>query len=192
MITRKQGHIIPERRTRMTMKCQSSVSKAMTKSSKSSARTADMRTEFSNCALVRPVRGQGSHGSPLLMSCQAKPLLHDDQGQDAGEAGRDAAGRREERHGKSNLKPEVKHVTKEVRSATGPPAKGEYRAKEPTHAEYERHQRCHIPFRAWCQSCVAGRGRNNHHLHGTLKDDGHGDPNATPMFAMDYGFLKKR
>lgn len=57
--------------------------------------------------------------------------------------------------------------------------------KEPTAAERLRHEATHIPYRAWCQQCVRGRGRCKPHFRRT-------DPqpeNAIPKITMDYFFL---
>ena len=35
--------------------------------------------------------------------------------------------------------------------------------REPTEAERIRHEATHVPYRAWCQHCVRGRGRRKPH-----------------------------
>ena len=57
--------------------------------------------------------------------------------------------------------------------------------KEPTAAERLKHEATHLPYRAWCQHCVRGRGRCKPHYR---KTGGHGD-NAIPKITMDYFFL---
>jgi len=53
----------------------------------------------------------------------------------------------------------------------------------PSRWERERHEVSHVPFRAWCATCVAGRGVKSPHK--TRRRDG----NDLPRFSMDYGFL---
>ena len=44
----------------------------------------------------------------------------------------------------------------------------------------------HVPYRAWCTSCVAGRGRSDgHHAPAHVAE-------ATPVVVIDYGYLDKR
>ena len=57
---------------------------------------------------------------------------------------------------------------------------------DPTSAELEAHNVCHLPFRAWCRACVAGRGRADHHRRLDTEDAG----KAT--LACDYAFMGKR
>lgn len=33
----------------------------------------------------------------------------------------------------------------------------------PTEAEVREHETTHIPYRSWCPSCIAGRGRDRRH-----------------------------
>ena len=36
---------------------------------------------------------------------------------------------------------------------------------EPTEREREEHELTHVPFRAWCKACVAGKAQNDPHYH---------------------------
>ena len=53
----------------------------------------------------------------------------------------------------------------------------------PSGGEQLRHSLTHLPYAAWCESCVTGRGQEEQHRkrHPTLKH--------TPTLAMDYCFL---
>eukprot|EP00973_Karenia_brevis_P089269 12379835-Karenia_brevis.AAC.1 len=44
----------------------------------------------------------------------------------------------------------------------------------------------HATYRPWCRSCVAGRGRSQPHFSITP------DVHATPIVAVDYGYLEAR
>ena len=57
---------------------------------------------------------------------------------------------------------------------------------EPTRQEREEHEVDHEPYRAWCQACVAGRGRAQYHITADHSDD------AVPVLGVDYGYLSKR
>ena len=54
----------------------------------------------------------------------------------------------------------------------------------PPAAEVERHNMCHLPFRAWCRSCVVGRGKDKAFLNLQAERE-----HATPTIAHDYLFL---
>ena len=47
------------------------------------------------------------------------------------------------------------------------PEKGEHRVvkapRVPTHEERNAHEAIHIPHEEWCETCMAGRGRNKPH-----------------------------
>ena len=58
--------------------------------------------------------------------------------------------------------------------------------KEPTEAERLAHNRTHIPFADWRESCVRGRGR--HDPHRVRQDQDEGDP--LPVVQCDYFFFK--
>ena len=55
-----------------------------------------------------------------------------------------------------------------------------------TAEERAKHEVTHMPFRAWCQHCVRGRGRNRPHLRKRGDTD---DEIAIPKVALDYFFL---
>ena len=44
-----------------------------------------------------------------------------------------------------------------------PMSVGRRQPNEPTEAERLAHNRTHIPFADWCESCVRGRGRDDLH-----------------------------
>jgi len=60
------------------------------------------------------------------------------------------------------------------------------RPHEPTPQEIEEHNKLHEPYRAWCASCVSGRGRVEYHRGRDHAQD------AIPVLGVDYGFLSKK
>ena len=63
--------------------------------------------------------------------------------------------------------PEVQVAAEEERPAVRP----QRGPGEPTAAEREEHAASHVPYRAWCRSCVAGRGRSRAHLAVDHRED---------------------
>eukprot|EP00971_Amphidinium_carterae_P145667 2887009-Amphidinium_carterae.1 len=56
----------------------------------------------------------------------------------------------------------------------------------PTELEVEQHLASgHVPYRTWCRSCVAGKGRSQTHFH----HDEAEDDRARPVIALDYCYL---
>ena len=54
---------------------------------------------------------------------------------------------------------------------------------QPTEEERELHNATHEPYRAWCEHCVAGRGKIDAHILYDHSQD------AVPVFGIDYGYL---
>ncbi|CAK0839054.1 unnamed protein product [Prorocentrum cordatum] len=54
-------------------------------------------------------------------------------------------------------------------------------------AEWDAHQLTHLPFRSWCESCVAGKAAEDPHRQLQQAPDG-----ATPKVCMDYLFLTQK
>ena len=54
----------------------------------------------------------------------------------------------------------------------------------PTEDEIREHETTHIPFRAWCPSCVQGQAVNDPHFRRKLKDR-----YSKPQISIDYSFL---
>ena len=46
------------------------------------------------------------------------------------------------------------------------------------------HRLTHMPYRSWCEDCVAGRSRRDAHSRS-------GEEALMPVIAMDYAFLGK-
>ena len=42
-------------------------------------------------------------------------------------------------------------------------SKGIRMDNRPSAKEVEEHERTHIPFRIWCEHCIMGRGKEDHH-----------------------------
>ena len=63
---------------------------------------------------------------------------------------------------------------------------GRRQPNEPTEAERLAHNRTHIPFADWCESCVRGRGRDDPHR---ARQD-HVEGNPIPVVQCDYCFFK--
>ena len=53
----------------------------------------------------------------------------------------------------------------------------------PTQAEIEEHNATHLPYRAWCPHCVAGRGISGHH---SMHQDG---KKMGITISLDYCFM---
>ena len=65
------------------------------------------------------------------------------------------------------------------------PRKATRRPHEPTAQEKPDHEELHEPYREWCAVCVAGRGRAEYSHRANRAED------AIPVFAWDYGYMKK-
>ena len=71
------------------------------------------------------------------------------------------------------------------------PAEEARRAKKardpgaPTRAEVEAHAATHLPFRIWCEECVAGRRDNPPHLRVPR------EPGGVPEVGFDYAFVRR-
>ena len=57
---------------------------------------------------------------------------------------------------------------------------------EPTAEERITHNILHEPYRSWCRSCVAGRGRADRHTLRAPEEKGR------PIVGVDYGYLHDR
>ena len=55
----------------------------------------------------------------------------------------------------------------------------------PTEAEVDDHEVDHMPFRRWCEECVAGRGTGEQHRS---REGQH----AMPTIAVDYLFVTNK
>ena len=65
---------------------------------------------------------------------------------------------------------------------------GRRQPNEPTEAERLAHNRTHIPFADWCESCVRGRGRDDPHR---ARQD-HVEGNPIPVVQCDNFFFKAK
>ena len=54
----------------------------------------------------------------------------------------------------------------------------------PTLEERLAHEVSHLPYRAWCRSCVAGRGRDVAHSRTVDRSE-----DAVPVVSFDYGYM---
>ncbi|CAE8665885.1 unnamed protein product [Polarella glacialis] len=59
--------------------------------------------------------------------------------------------------------------------------------KEPTPAERKRHNLLHLDLAPWCETCVAAKGREAHHV----RDKDPEDP-ITPLVQIDYMFMSRQ
>ena len=55
----------------------------------------------------------------------------------------------------------------------------------PSRAEVEDHEATHLPFRIWCEVCVAGRRENPAHLRVPR------EPGGVPEVGFDYAFVRR-
>ena len=61
------------------------------------------------------------------------------------------------------------------------PLKKAKNPKLPSTEEVEEHNRTHIPYRSWCQWCVAGRGRGDQHRSSP--------ESSIPIVGVDYFYI---
>ena len=60
------------------------------------------------------------------------------------------------------------------------PARGLPVPRQPSQHEREEHELTHLPFRAWCKTCVAAKARQAYHTK---------QPNRRDCLQLDFGFL---
>ena len=71
----------------------------------------------------------------------------------------------------------------EEQAAEVPAAKPRRRPNAPTAKEVEEHGDLHEPYRAWCPSCIAGRGLSDRHAVADTSEE------ALARVGLDYGYL---
>ena len=54
----------------------------------------------------------------------------------------------------------------------------------PTEEEIQAHNITHMPFRAWCPACVAGKAKGRPHRQGEEEEK-----KGVPQIVFDYGFM---
>ena len=60
---------------------------------------------------------------------------------------------------------------------------------DPTPQQVEAHLAAnHFPYRVWCRSCVAGRGKPQHHKHGVEEQNSR----TLPTFSWDYAYMSEK
>ncbi len=69
----------------------------------------------------------------------------------------------------------------EAEETGGPPTLR--RPAAPTRKEREEHEATHIPYREWCEHCVAGKSRNTAHKTRQKEEEP-----PIPVIALDYMF----
>ena len=57
-------------------------------------------------------------------------------------------------------------------------------AQRPDEEEVRRHQLTHLPYAAWCRTCIAAKARDRPHRQG-----GGGDREGVPVVELDYAYL---
>ena len=57
--------------------------------------------------------------------------------------------------------------------------------QQPTQEEWDEHMLTHLPFRAWCPCCVAGRKKADAHRRQT-DDLANDEETRVPLIAADY------
>ena len=60
------------------------------------------------------------------------------------------------------------------------PARGLPVPRQPSQHEREEHELTHLPFRAWCKTCVAAKARQAYHIK---------QPDRRDCLQLDFGFL---
>ena len=69
--------------------------------------------------------------------------------------------------------------------AEGPAVRAARQPQEPTKDEVLQHEVSHEPYRAWCASCVAGRGLSREHRVADHEES------AVAVAGFDYGFFSE-
>ena len=128
------------------------------------------------------------------MSNRIIPLLYEGAGGQEGveaeglaERG-GAAGERGDVEGGAG--PEVNEVDRQLNleeSPEEPVVRAVRDPGQPTREEREHHELTHLPFRPWCEHCVAGRAPNDPHPRRAPQE--HEGP---PRVSVDYGFVGER
>ena len=60
---------------------------------------------------------------------------------------------------------------------------------DPTPQQVEAHLAAnHFPYRVWCRSCVAGRGKPQHHKHSVEEQNSR----TLPTFSWDYAYMSEK
>ena len=54
------------------------------------------------------------------------------------------------------------------------------KSDKPTEEEMVEHRKTHLPYRSWCEECVAGKGRVDPHRRQEFEED------AKPILELDY------
>ena len=87
-----------------------------------------------------------------------------------------------ERESMGDLLPDMEFNDEEEGEALRPAALRDPGA--PSATEIGRHNITHMPFRAWCSACVAGRARDRPHHHGSAPET-----KGVPEIVFDYAFV---
>ena len=66
-------------------------------------------------------------------------------------------------------------------------ARGIRQPGQPSRKEIEEHNLTHAEFRDWCEVCVSGRGRRDHHRRGT--EEAETDVGSMSTYSIDYMYL---
>ena len=74
----------------------------------------------------------------------------------------------------------------ESEGAEGQPAKMKPAPDRPSEEEVRRHMATHIPFRSWCQHCVAGKAGHEAHRRRGEKECG------LPVISIDYAWMTEK
>ena len=131
------------------------------------------------------------------MSNRLSPLLNDEADEAGGQEGVEAVGVAE--HGglageegdvEGGAGPEVNEVDHQPdldEAPEEPVVRAVRDPGQPTRDERDRHDLTHLPFRPWCEHCVAGRAPNNPHPRRVPHE--HEGP---PRVSVDYGFVGER
>ena len=81
-------------------------------------------------------------------------------------------------------------LSQEEATEEGRISKGIKAPRRVTQAEREEHERTHIPYRCWCDTCVKARGRRMAHRSKAEADKAYDD--GTPRICMDYFYMNER
>ena len=61
----------------------------------------------------------------------------------------------------------------------------------PSKEEYDEHMRTHVPYRNWCEFCVKGKAKGDHHKRG-MAEKSKIEERGIPTVGIDYTFPRSK
>ena len=86
--------------------------------------------------------------------------------------------RNEDRNISEKIQETILNESEQLRETQ--PTRGFPVPRQPSQHEREKHELTHLPFRAWCKTCVAAKARQAYHTK---------QPDRRDCLQLDFGFL---